>query len=262
MNSAPISTITMFALESCGVSVGYFANGFVFTSKPDFEAASKVVAGRLARGYKHNQHPVWLLDLWKPRGKLQLRCTPFCDPAADRFRADLDVLDARTRAFLTALERLQQAIGFRNVGAEVSNVHLALAMAASTRCPTFFFAADDEETDMGCNAVSGSLVSFGCRLDRLSVQYSTGQVAVTPLNYLEDGDEEGLENLIHAAKTMAGISVLRPRDIENGRVLYENPVSQWPKEAGNPAEILGLGTWDPLLHIESDFAVVFEKLSA
>jgi len=242
--------------------MSYFANGFVFTSKPDFEAASKLVASRLARGYKHNYHPVWLLDLWRPRGKLQLRRAPFCDPAADGFRGDLTTLDVPTRAFLAALERLQQAIRFQNAGPEVSNVHLALAVAGSTRCPAFFFAADDEETDMGCNAVSGSLVSFGCRLDRLSVQYSTGQIAVTPLNYLEDDDEEGLEELTRAAKAVAGISVLEPRDIETGRVLYENPVGQWPKGAGNPAEILGLGTWDPLLNIEDDFAVVFEKLSA
>jgi hypothetical protein len=240
--------------------MGYFANGFVFTSKPDFDAASKVVPGRLARGYKHNHHPVWLLDLWKPRGKLQLRRSPFCDPVADGFRTDLAGIDVATRSFLTAFERLQQAIGF--AGHELSYVHLGLAIAGAAGCPTFVFAADDEETDMGCNTASGTLVSFGCRLDHLSVQYAGGHTAVTPLNHLEEGDEEGLQELIGAAKTVAGISVLDPRDIEGGRVLYENPVGQWPKAAGNPAEILGLGTWDPLLTIEKDFAVAFEKLSA
>lgn len=241
--------------------MGYFANGFVFTDQPDFEAASKVVPGRLARGYKHNQHPIWLLDMWKPRGKLQLRRSPFCDPAADGFHTD-SALDVPTRAFLTALEALREAIELGSREPEVSGIHLALGVAAAARCPAFFFAANDEETDMACNAVSGSLVSFGCRLDRLSVQYISGQTTITPLNYLEDGDEEGLQDLIGAAKTVAGISVLASRDIEDGQVLYENPVGHWPKAAGNPADILGLGTWDPLLNVEKDFAVVFEKLSA
>src|SRR5262249_4676418 len=161
---------------------------------------SKVVPGRMARGYKHNDHGLWLLDLWKPRGKLQLRRSPFCDPAADGFRLDLGGVDAATRGFLTALERLQQAIGFQNAGPEVECVHVALAIAGATRCPAFFFAADDEETDLGCNAISGSLVSFGCRLDRLSVQYTNDQTAVTPLNYLEDGDKEGLQEVTGTAK--------------------------------------------------------------
>jgi hypothetical protein len=242
--------------------MGYFANGFVITSLPDFELASSVVPGHFARGYKHNRHSVWLLDLWKPRGKLQLRRGPFCDPAPKEFRTDLAAVDTATRQFLTALESLQQAVGFRTAGPEVSNVHLALAVAGAARCPTFLFAADDEDTDMGCNAVSGSLISFGCRIDRLSIQYVDGQTAVTPLNHLEDGDEEGLQQVIRAANSVAGISVLQPRNIEGGQVLYENPVGQWPKSAGNPAEILGLGTWDQLSNVANDFAVVFEKLSA
>lgn len=241
--------------------MGYFGNGFVFTSKPDFEAATKVVPDRLARGYKHIHHPVWLLDFWKPRGKLQVRRAPFCDPAADGFRTDLSGIDAATRAFLTVLEGLEPATGCRNTGPEISCVHLALAISGATQCPTFFFAADDDETDIGCNAVWGSLVSFGCRLDRLSVDYIAGQTTVTPLNYLEDVGEEDLQELILAVKSVAGISVLEQRDIENGQVLYENPVGQWPKAAGNPTEILGIGTWEPLLNLENDFAVVFEKLT-
>lgn len=239
--------------------MGYFANGFVFTSPPNFDAAGRVAPGRSARGYKHKQHSIWLLDLWKPRGKLQLRRSPFCDPAAVGFRTELAAVDQATRDFLMAIERLRQAVGLANSGPELANVHLTLAVAAAARCPAFFFAADDEEMDMGCNAVSGSLVSFSCRLDRLTVQYADGQTAVTPLNYLEDGDEEGLEESADAAKTVAGVTVFEPRDIEGGQVLYEHPVGQWPKAAGDPAEILGLGTWDPLLNLENDFAVVFEN---
>ena len=59
---------------------------------------------------------------------------------------------------------------------------------------------------------------------------------------------------------MPGVQVLEPRDVEGGRVPYENPVAQWPRVAGDPAEILGLGTWEPLVNLEKDFAVVFERL--
>ena len=239
--------------------MGYFANGFVFTNQPDFEAASKIVPARSARGYKHSRHPIWLLDLWTPRGAANRR-SPFCDQAAEGFRTDAP-FDAPTGVLLTALEGLRKAIWSGRAGQEVAGIHLALTVAAATRCPTFFFAADDEEIDMACNAEPGTLVSFGCRLDRLSIQYAAGQTAVTPLNYLEDDDEEGLQDLIEAVKTVPGISVEAPRDIDGGQALYENPVSHWPESAGDPAEILGLGTWDPLLNLEDDFTVVFEKLS-
>ena len=241
--------------------MGYFTNGFVFTSRPDFEAASKVIPGRSARGYQHNRQSVWLLDLWKPRGKLQLRRSPFCDPAAEGFRTDT-ALDGPTRDFVNVFEALRQACDLGSGRPEISGLHAALAVAAAARGQAHYFAADDEETDFGCNAASGSLVSFSCRLDQLSVQYANGRASVTPLSDLEDGDEDRLQDLIAAAESVAGISVLQPRIIEGGQIFYENPVGQWPQAAGDPAEILGLGTWDPLANIENDFAVVFEKLSA
>src|SRR5262245_31529470 len=90
--------------------MGYFTNGFVFISAPDFKAASAAVPGRFARGYKHKVNALWLLDLWRPRGRLQLRCAPFCDPAADGFSMNLDGVDAPTRAFLATFERMKRAV--------------------------------------------------------------------------------------------------------------------------------------------------------
>jgi hypothetical protein len=239
--------------------VGYFANGFVFTAEPDFAAVSAAICGRFVRGYKHNRQPVWLLDLWEPRGWRSTRHHPFQDAAADGFRAKLTAVDADTREFLATFQRLRVAVGHRNGEPEQGNVHLALAVAAAARRPTFFFAADDQETDMGCRALPGSLASFGCQLDRLAVEYSAGRTTATPLNFLEDDDEGGLRDVIARASLVAGMSVLPRRDIEGGQRLYENPVAQWPREAGDPVEMLGLGTWDPLLNVERDFAVVFER---
>ncbi len=183
---------TRSAPSRSGVVVGYFANGFVFSAEPDFAGVSAAIPDRLIRGYKHNRQPVWLLDLWKLRGKLSLPRAPFCDPAADGFRTDLAAVDTTTRDFLATFQGLKEAVGHRTADPEQGNVHLALAVAAAARRPTFFFAADDEETDMGCRAVPGSLVSFGCRLDRLAVQYSAARITATPLNFQEDDDEDGL----------------------------------------------------------------------
>jgi hypothetical protein len=232
----------------------------VFAAEPDFAAVGSAVSDRHVRGYKHNRRPVWLLDVWQPRGKLAFRRAPFCDPAATGFRMDLEAVDADSRGFLAKLQLLREAIGQRTADPELGNLHLALAVAKAARQFTFFFAADDDETDMGCQTVAGSLVSFGGRIDRLAVQYSEGRTTVTPLSFLEDDDEEDLRKLIARASRVAGVSFLPPRDIEGGQTLYENPVAQWPTDAGDPAEILGFGTWDPLLNIERDFAVVFERL--
>jgi hypothetical protein len=236
--------------------MGYFANGFVFTSKPDFRAVSKAVPGRIAQGYKHKRLPVWLLDLWKPRDELHFHQAPFCDPAADGFRTDLTAVDAATCEFLTAIEGIKRAAGYRTASPEDGYIHLALAIAAAARAPTFFFAADDDETDMAGRTVPGSLVSFGCRLDRLSVQYSSGRTVVTPLKHVQDGDTDGFRRRVGQVERVRGITVSPPREVEGGQNLYENPVAQWPWEAGDPAAILGLGTWDPLVNVESDFTIV------
>ena len=239
--------------------MGYFSNGFVFTTLPDFEGVGNAIPNRWARGYKHNQNSIWLLDLWRSLEKPQRRREPFCEPAGDGFQMDLAVIDGATREFLDIFERLLRAVSLRDSSLAFSSTYLALAVAAAARCPTFFFAADDEETDMGCNAIPGSLISFGCRLDRLCVEYNGEKVSATPLNYDEDDDEDGMRELIAAANTVPGLSVQKPRTIEGGQISYEHPVAQWPEVAGDPTEILGLGTWDPLLNIEQDFRVVYEK---
>jgi hypothetical protein len=241
--------------------MGYFANGFVFTSEPKFKAISTTVPGRFVRGYKHNVQSIWLLDIWKPRGKLLLRNSPFCDQAADGFRTDTGTVDGPTTTFLKSFQRLNNALGNPNPGREASYIHSALSVTAAASCPTFFWAADDDEIDMGCRTVPGSLVSFGCRLDRLSIRYNDGHATATPMHSVEDHDDDVFEEMIANAKSVPGLTLRQTREVKGGRTLYENPIEFWPKEAGNPAEILGLGTWDPLMNLEADFSVVFEHIT-
>jgi hypothetical protein len=155
---------------------------------------------------------------------------------------DLSAVDVNTQDFLATFQCLKQTVGHRSADPEYGNVHLALAVAAAARRPAFFFAADDEQTDMGCRTVPGSLVSFGCTLGRLAVHYAAGRTTVTPLNFVDDDDDDSLRDLIARVSRVAGVSVLPPRDIEGGQRLYENPVALWPSEAGDPVECLG---WAP-----------------
>jgi hypothetical protein len=240
--------------------MGYFANGFVFTSEPDFKAVAAMASDRCVRGYRYNDLDLWLLDIWKPRSQLK-RHEPFCDSAATGFEADMAATDAPTQGFLETLRRLLvQLYGLCGRDSEVSYVRMAIAVASAARCPTFCFAADDEEKDMGCRTIPESLVSFGCRLDRLEVSYGGEAFIVTPVRHVEDNDEYEFEEMLGKVARIGGLSLAPQRVVEGGRLLYEYPVKQWPKEAGYPAELLGLGTWDPLLNVEADFNVVFERL--
>jgi hypothetical protein len=239
--------------------VGLFSNGFVFTTQPDFDAATRAIPDRFARGYKHTQHSVWLLDLWKPRGKQSERRSHFCDPLPENYRTDLSLVDAATRALLAKVEHLGQT-SEEEFGPVVAGIHLTVDVASAAGIPAFFFAADDEELDMACQAIPGTLDTLGCRLGDLALNYSRGRITVTPLKHLEDTDADLVEEAIEAASQVEGVFISEPREIENGLKLYENPTAFWPKAAGNPAEILAIGTWDVYTNLESDFAVVFEKL--
>ncbi len=140
-----------------GIFMGYFANGFVFTTPPDFESATNAVPGRSARlqaqaAFYLVARPVeaaaktaaWPFTIHRLRSRwVSHRSRPL-------WRGDAHIL--------SALERLQQLMGFQSVGREASRVHLALAVAGATGCPAFFFAADDEETNMACNAAPGARV--------------------------------------------------------------------------------------------------------
>lgn len=237
--------------------MGYFANGFVFTAEPNFAAVPPVLPGRSIRGYKHNHRDLWLLDVWKSRGRLR-RHAPFCEPAAEDFIADHSSFDDPTQQFLTTF---QQVITTCEPGAgsdEVSINQMALVIAAAARRPTYFFAADDEELDLGGRADPKALLSFSCRLCRTSVRYDRGRVEVTPLSYGED--ELDVQAFADCMKALPQVILHPSRDMGDGPLLYENPVEQWPQEAGDPTAILGFGTWDPLLNVESDFHVVFESL--
>ena len=46
-------------------------------------------------------------------------------------------------------------------------------------------------------------------------------------------------------------------DLKRWGVFYRFPVELWPSEAGNPAEVLGLGTWDVFDNFERDFVQEF-----
>lgn len=238
--------------------MGYFSTGIVFFAQPDLAVLPAALPGHSVCGYKHKSAPVWLLDIWQARGRSNRWRTQFGDDSAEGFQTDLSGVDEPTRQFLAKFERLRQVLGER--GPSVAGyVHLALAVSSAVNRLAFLFAANDEELDLGCQVLPGSVVSFGCRLSQLSVEYYLGELTVTPLRYLEeDDDEERLLNQIRQAQTVPNVVIMPTRDIDGGSLLYEHPVRQWPSYAGDPAQLLGFGTWDVLENVGSDFEVVYE----
>ena len=237
--------------------MGYFSTGIVFFAQPDFVALPTALPGHSVCGYKHKSAPVWLLDIWQARGRSNRWRTQFGDDSAEGFQIDLSGVDEPTREFLTNFERLRQALGERGPS-EAGYVHLTLAVSSAVNRLAFLFAANDEELDLGCQVLPGSLVSFGCNLGQLSVEYHRGELTVTPLRDLEDEDEDGVLKLIGQVQTVPGVVIMPTRDVDGGSLLYEHPVRQWPSDAGDPAQLLGLGTWDVLENVGSDFEVVYE----
>ncbi len=235
--------------------MGYFSNALVFTSAPDFQALLGVNPGRYAQGYKHRSKPFWLMDFWMPRGTIKRRVGPFCDPAFATGTFTATVADEQSQKAIETFRDICNAIGSSS-NRELEYLNFAIAASRVVETKVMLFAADDEDLDLGVNAWRGSLVSFGIRSHCVSIVYHAGVCHVTPLNIFED--ERELDPLLTRLRSLRAIT-LGPTQTElEGQELYEHPVGQWPAEHGTAAEILGLGTWDPLVSLEEDFEVVFE----
>lgn len=237
--------------------MGYFKNAFVSTSPVDYRHILPLVPERCLSAYKHKNRGVWLLDLWKPR---RTRAhTPFCESATEDIQVDSLSIDLPTTNFIESLIRVCDSLADTVDPFDLVSVYVPLALAAATSTPMFYFAADDELTDMACLADPGSVAAFGCRLGPISIQYRSGETIITPLHCLEDDDDQiiVLEDIIDRLDLLPGISVEATREIDGGLQMYENPLRHWPAEAGDAGEILGLGTWDPFVNFDRDFERVF-----
>lgn len=195
-------------------------------------------------------------------------------------------LDPATRRLLTRVDAVAAALNTQYLGFVIDYLARALAVADRAEVPTFFFTADDEFQDVGCRAEPGRLAEFAGRFPDFSVRCLDGAVRVLvpdrdaldsfPTERLDVlRGVEGVEVVVRRGRRPPPLPVAdgggsvarRPSasvagDLARWGVFYRFPVELWPREAGNPAAVLGLGTWDLFDGFDQDFEPEFPRASA
>lgn len=235
--------------------MGYFGAGFVFVRSPDWKKVDDIPDDLCLRAYQYRHGQVWLLDFWQ-RSRHEHR-NPFVDAKDYRGLMQLRA-DDTVRAFDQICERLESEAAVYGGGW----LRLSLAMGRQLGQKTFFFAADDERLNMACHSDSDGISRIFCRFDPYDIHYEEEHWRIIPQRMLEDvGDEERWsEQVLADVGALPGVEVTSPVDVDGGQRLFEYPVKEWPREAGDPVKVLGIGTWEVFNNVQQDFTVVFERL--
>jgi hypothetical protein len=237
--------------------MGSFGNGFVFMVAPTWRAIADAFPRSMGfRGYRHRREPLWLLDVWAAS---RYEHTPFTD------RLPEDVLlgspgASRTKNTLATANSIFAALAPDSEPYGLGWLGLAARVSVLAQTAVFFFAADDDETDMACTASGGILTRFRIRFSGCAVEYGSSQFTVTPLAFRTDPARDLSPEVLARVARLSGVTVKAARMIDGGLPPYQSAVRLWPD--GDPAAILGIGTWEPFQHVARDFAVAFEQIPA
>ena len=235
--------------------MGYFAGGFVFTSDPRFAEIAAGFPTYSARGYRHVERPIWLLDVFEKavRGEHY----PFSWQTTEIQAAPRAPAPA-TIQFLRELDALLAALPDDEDGRGANELRLALAVGECAGTRTCFFAGDDDLVDLACVVADGTVERFRCRMEHLTVAHEPGRTEVIPNVLVENDEEEPSPALLQAIRGAVPWPVAPAYEVV-GRQIHESARLLWPAEAGDPVESLGLGTWDFGEPLARHFRVVFDK---
>lgn len=233
--------------------VGYFRNGFVFSSAPDFGALASSLPTFCIRGYQHRSQPLWLLDIWeKPKRGEHF---PFAITSNVKSLVAATVVPG-SQVVIDRLSAIEKALKNELDVYGAAEVRATVTISSLTAQRVLYFKADDDLFDFAC--LADQLVQRAqYRLGPLKIDVDNGRIGVEPLNE-EDG--EPVEEFVEALKDVEGIEIRDSVELEDGLPLYGSVLAVWPKEFPRAEESLGLGTWDPLEHLDRDLTVVFERL--
>jgi hypothetical protein len=260
--------------------MGWSSYGYVFTRPPNWGrlSALPVRSGQVV-GYKHRAKDVWLAGLATNRdhGGAAFAFQPTTDFAVDR-----RTVTPETRRLLARLDHLAGVLDTEYLRFSFAWAGLAVAVATRAEVPVFFFTADDECLDIGCRAEPRRLVEFAGRFPDFLTRCRDGAVRLFvpdpdvltsfPADRLDGARGcDGIELVVGGGRlpTPLPAAAVRGRrgkghrptpgeeDLARWGVFYRFPVELWPPEAGNPADVLGLGTWDLFDTFDRDFEQVF-----
>ncbi|MDY3558385.1 hypothetical protein R5W23_005478 [Gemmata sp. JC673] len=262
--------------------MGWSSYGYVFTRQPNWDRLRElpVRSGRVV-GYKHRAKDVWLAGIahGSDRGAAAFAFQPTAD-----FTVDRRTVTPETRQLLARLDQLGAALDTQYLRFSSGWAGLAVAVATRAEVPAFFFTADDEFLDVGCRVEPRRLVEFAGKFPDFLTRCKDGAVRVLvpdpnglssfPAERL-DGirGREGIELIVGGGRQPPPLPVAAVRGRPGkrhrrappggedfarwGGAFYRFPVELWPPEAGNPADVLGLGTWDLFDTFDRDFEPVF-----
>lgn len=255
--------------------MGWSSYGYVFTSEPNWERLLElpIPANQLV-GYKHGTLDLWLVGIASPRDR---------GAAAFAYFTTLDLpvnrrkLDPQTRQLLDLIGTIRNRLQTQFLDFTQAWLNQSLALAERTALPVFFFTADDSYVDVGCQVEPGKVLDFAARFTDFSLRLLEGTVRVLipdrdrldsfpreKLDALKDLD--GVEVVIRKglqAQAKGNSPPTRRRvtsvtgDMARWTQFYRFPVEMWPANAGDPAEVLGLGTWDLFDPFDKNFVQVY-----
>ncbi len=232
--------------------MGYFGGAFVFTDEPAWQKLNKFDSSINFCGYKHTERNLWLLDYWV-RGK---HAYPFIGAYEESVLEALPE-DDTAKNFSTIRTALRSHIDDVAYGAAWHKFAVAIAVELQIR--TFFFAGDDECYDFACQInADGSTKTIACRFDPFHVKFANNRWAITPRQYADE-ETDFDDQLLAQLGSIPNTQVNQPVSMDAPE-FYENASQEWPDDAGAPDKMLGIGTWDPYLNVERDYAVVWERL--
>ena len=208
-------------------------------------------------GYRHKATGVTALDVWKCTGRQHW---PFTDEPG---KIAMTPLPGTTEDILARFGEICEAIRTAELTEAIYGeplLRLTAYLSSILGVDTFFFAADDELTDMAARASGRVLTDFRIRFGAYAVVFADSHFRVTPREFVEDDEIAYSEKVLERIRVLPDTTVAEPERIDNGNPLYESAVLLWPQEAGDPAELLGIGTWDPFLKIDADFSTVASRI--
>jgi len=228
--------------------MGYFSSGIAFWSEPDWKQLDDLPAEIKMRGYKQKNAPLWLLEFTTERESPEYPFTRGREASVfSKFCRDT------TTECLEKLSNCLEAYGGDWLG-------FALEVARYTGKELYLFAADDEFYDLGARVRADSVQQLALSIELHKVDADDGSFNIE-LGYEDEEEVEALEEIVQDLRRFDFVSNVSIVERVEGLDFYGNVVSLWPPEAGDPEELLGLGTWDPFDGIEETLILEYERES-
>ena len=231
--------------------MGYFNSAMVFSSQPNWAALAGLPPRIGLRGYRLNDASLWLLDYWTSRHPPSY---PFTGGEEAKIFSGFDA-DITT-------DRLEQIGRYLDEFYGTRWLRFGLEVCRLTNQDAYFFAADDDWYDLGTSLSSGSVKRVALNVGIGRIEGENGEFRITPQVFEGHGEAESgnIPKQLDELSKLPFVSA-NPSELTGGQKLYGNVISEWPRTAGDPEQLFGLGTWDPFVDIEHRLSLEFERVA-